>query len=170
MKLRWTTSLILSAMALQGESAASSPLLPSQKLIVSQLAQFVHWPGGIAAGEPVIIGLAGLPVAEWNPAFTHSSRNVEFRPVSTIEQMRRCHIVLFGELLAVRLEHVLSTLAAGPVLTVAAIPGFARMGGMVELSTLAAGRRLTVNLNSARRAGFRIHPGLISVAEFLPRE
>lgn len=134
------------------------------------LAQFIQWPGAAVHNQHLIVGIVGYAEPPQSPPAPGQSRRLEFRPVSLISQMRECHVVLFGRVAAMQVEAYLQALRAEPVLTVAAMPGFARMGGMVEFTGLPNGRKLLVNLVAARRSGFRLHPGLMSVADFLPQE
>ncbi|MFN7932966.1 MAG: YfiR family protein [Bryobacteraceae bacterium] len=162
---------VLVVTGLKGESIGAANGLRAELPVLTQLLHFIQWPEATAGGERLIVGLAGYgeqPPAEWYRKA--ASRPVEFRAVQSAAQMRACHVVLFGLLFSGRLESLLQALSGHPVLTIAAIPGFARMGGMVELPALSEGHKLTVNLIATRRSGFRIHPGLVSVAEFLRRE
>lgn len=167
----WVLLLVFAATGLKGESLPPANGLRGEFPVLTQLLHFIQWPGGAASGERLIVGLAGYGEQPAPEVYRKAaSRPVEFRAVSTAAQMRECHVVLFGLLSGSRMETLLEALHGQPVLTIAAIPGFARMGGMVELPALTEGHRLTVNLMAARRSGFRIHPGLVGVAEFLRRE
>lgn len=167
----WALLVVFVATGLKGENLGSASGLRAELPVLTQLLHFIQWPEAPAGGERLIVGLAGYaeqPAAElYRKA---ANRPVEFRAVQSAAQMRECHVVLFGLLFTGRMEGLLRALNGLPVLTIAAIPGFARMGGMVELPALSEGHKLTVNLIAARRSGFRIHPGLVSVAEVLRRE
>ncbi len=49
-------------------------------------------------------------------------------------------------------------------LTISAFPGFARDGGMIEISLQENGARFDINLAEGRRAGFRFSPQLLRLA------
>lgn len=167
MKTPWIVLLCLTVSLLAGENG-TSPDLIWRKPIVHQLAQFIEWPASRPLTGPLIIGIVGND----SPAMATEveERPVEFRHVFSPEQMRRCHVVYFAEPVTARIEQFLESLRGEPVLTVAAVPGFARQGGMVELTRHRLGQHLTINSAATRKAGLRIHPGLWSVANFLSKE
>ncbi len=115
------------------------------------------------------VGLVGFggKFAAVRPMEEHG---LSVRVVSSVERMKECDVLLFAPQAGPRAGGLLRSLAGEPVLTMGAMPGFARMGGMVELPDPGAGRRLTVNLGATRRSGFRVHPGLMGAADFLRRE
>jgi len=170
MKARWLLGLLLAGLGLRAETAMRSSPLRLDVPFMAGLTQFIEWPGAAGHHQRLIVGIVGYAEPPQIPPDPIQSRRLEFRPVSLISQMRECHVVLFGRVAPIQVDAFLQALRTEPVLTVAAIPGFARMGGMVEFTGLAQGRKFLLNLVAARRSGFRIHPGLMSVADFLPQE
>lgn len=161
----------LAIWTLSGEPALRPAAVNSEVPLVARLTQFIVWPSAAGPHERLIVGMVGYA----EPAQTGwkepvSGRRLELRPVAQISQMRTCHMVVFGRISSPQVEGYLQALKGEPVLTAAAIPGFARMGGIVELSGAGHGRRFLVNLAAARQAGFRMLPGFISVADLLPLE
>lgn len=171
MKAHWLLGLQLAALSMGGEPTLRPAGTHADLPLLAGLTEFIYWPGAAAPQQRLIVGMVGYAEpAQISLLEAVSGRRLELRPVSLVSQMRGCHVVLFGRLAAEHMEGYLLALKGEPVLTAAAIPGFARMGGMVELSGAPHGRRFLVNLAAARLAGFRMRPGLISVAELLPRE
>lgn len=171
MKAHWLLVLQLAIGTLSGEPAVRAAGVNSNVPLVARLTQFILWPSAAGPHERLIVGMVGFAEpAQAGLMDPVSGRRLELRPVSQISQMRACHMVVFGRISSPQVEVYLQALKGEPVLTAAAIPGFARMGGIVELGGVAHGRRFLVNLAAARQAGFRMLPGLISVADLLPRE
>ncbi|MBL8176839.1 MAG: YfiR family protein [Bryobacterales bacterium] len=134
------------------------------------LLELIHWPGSPLPGQRLIVGVAGFAGVHPATVVSPGHRLVEFRRVSVIGEMKACHVVVFGRILSSEMPAMLQALQADRVLTVAAVPGFARRGGLVELISAPGRRKITLNSAAARQAGFRIHPTLMRVADFLPRE
>jgi hypothetical protein len=62
---------------------------------------------------------------------------------------------------------VLEVLAGSPVLTVADFESFARRGGMIELIKEGNKIRFAINVDAAKRHGFRISSKLLQLAEVI---
>lgn len=163
--------------------------------LLYQLARFVEWPaersqdGDSPANrsqatqtlpppkpEPFLIGLAGV-----DPIFEDLRRGLEgrrlrgrtviVRRASTLSDMRRNHVLFLGISERPHVRHMLAALRGANVLTVSAIPGFAQLGGMVEIAPQEFSRRLlAVNPAEVRRSGLGLNPSLLSVVSLARTE
>ena len=71
-------------------------------------------------------------------------------------------VVFLGNAATVR--DLLSRFEGRPTLTLSAVPGFAKGGGMIELAREGGRIRLEVNLAAAGRAGLRISSKVLGLA------
>ncbi|MBL8229182.1 MAG: YfiR family protein [Bryobacterales bacterium] len=150
--------------------------------LLYQLARFVEWPAGLlqnndkSAGrtqssqpEPFLIGLAGFDPSFENLRRGLEGRRLRGRPVivrraSTLSDMRRSHVLFLGISERPHVRHMLAALRGANVLTVSAIPGFAQLGGMVEIAPQEFSRHLlAVNPAEVRRSGLGLNPSLLNV-------
>jgi hypothetical protein len=136
----------------------------------SSLLKFVRWPSDTRPG-PFLVGIAGtdsdeIVVREVLSGRMMLGRPVQIRMVQRIEDMKRCHLLYLGRTLGARLREILPQLAGGGVLTVAALPGFGAMGGMVELTganSIGSSKGVVLNAEAAQRSGFSFGSGLLAV-------
>ncbi|MBK6744286.1 MAG: YfiR family protein [Hydrogenophilales bacterium] len=81
-----------------------------------------------------------------------------------------CHMLYVAASEQKRYRGLVRTVRGQAILTVSELPGFARTGGIVEL-THAHGRiRFIINLGLARAAGLEISPRLLALAEVVDQE
>jgi len=133
----------------------------------------VQWPEALRNG-PVVVGLVGNDDGDsraggWTsgsyPATMEGrTRVLLIRRVHTVEEMRRCHIVLVGRSHLVQARELIKLLDGAATLTVSSLTGFSEMGGMVEIREEAGKRLFRLNADAARRSKLAFHPGLLSVA------
>lgn len=136
-----------------------------------RLASFVQWPEAIRSG-PVVVGLLGSDEDEMVAPglIAERGRPLLIKHVSTVDEIRRCHIVLVGRSHAGRARHLLRSLEGTPTLTISVVYGFSQMGGMVELRELRGRKMFLLNTDAARRANLVFHPGLLSVVRLARQE
>jgi len=138
-----------------------------------RLASFVQWPEAQRNG-PVVVGLVGneegdakggsLAAGSYPAAMEGRTRVLVVRRVSSIEEMRRCHIVLVGRSHLLHARELVKLLDGATTLTVSSLTGFSQMGGMAEIREEAGTRLFRLNADAARRSKLAFHPGLLSVA------
>lgn len=63
-----------------------------------------------------------------------------------------------------QLDRLFETIDGQPVLTVADMPGFARAGGILDLTTIDDRLRFDVNTTAAERAGLKLSAKLLRLA------
>ena len=72
---------------------------------------------------------------------------------------------------ATRLAGILESLRGRPVLTIAETPGFARSGGIINLTTNPDDRiRFEINAGIAKRVGLRLSSKRLDLAEIIPNQ
>ncbi len=162
--IRHMTPLVLLLTATAGARAEQKLATLEADLLV-QLLQFVEWPGQQVRETAIIVGFAGL-----DPVLTSlrnvlkqqqvRGRAVTIRLVHSPEEMRRCDVLFLGVSLREQVRKSLERIRGADVLTVGAFPGFARSGGMVELTANPEKKPLILNPTAARDAGLSFHPGL----------
>jgi hypothetical protein len=164
---------VLVCLGVASGSDNSAPLRGAGSDWLVRLASFVQWPEAQRNG-PVVVGLAGIDEGDpraghWTAgsypaAMEGRTRVLIIRRVNTIEEMRRCHIVLVGRSHPLQARELLKLLDGAATLTVSSLTGFSHMGGMVEIREEAGTRLFRLNADAARRSKLAFHPGLLSVA------
>jgi hypothetical protein len=146
---------------------SGKPVLPGAELVY-RLTQFVLWPdpapGGftvcVTGDDPEIDRLSHLlkgRIIEGQPAVI---RRIAPAP----DQVASCRVLFIGRSLQIVAHRITADLGQYPVLTVAAFPGFASRGGMVQLPSGSQANLLVVNVEVARRAGLTLNSGILSIA------
>lgn len=141
--------------------------------VILRLTKLVQWPAG-RPSSPLRVCVAGSDAVETEiiaglDGNTIPAAPFHLRRVSSIPEMRACHVLFIGHSLRGQWRNMQIELDRYPVLTVAAFPGFSFSGGMVELSMLNR-RPLILNVRAAKRTGFSFHPSLITIADIARSE
>jgi hypothetical protein len=142
--------------------------------VVFNFAKFVEWPpqsfGG--SGDPITLCVLGQnPFGHWlgdtlagkvvnGKAFT-------IRKISGSQEAGRCQIVFVSSSERKRCRAVLDGLRAEGLLTVGDTPGFADMGGVVNLRLEEETVRMEVNVEAARQKNLQISAKLLSLARIV---
>ncbi len=88
---------------------------------------------------------------------------------ATVKESESCDIVFFrGD--GRTTEKLIAELRARPILTVSDQEGFARAGGIIELTKERDKIRFLINLDAAKRAGLRLNPHLLKLARIIKGE
>ncbi|MBI4906445.1 MAG: YfiR family protein [Acidobacteria bacterium] len=137
--------------------------------VVYRLSQFVQWPNPSSQRPEFHICLIGddPDYIHWTALMARrelAGRNIVVRHVNDRAQIRGCEVAVVGRSLQSRARSILTAISNQPVLTVGAFPGFASLGGIVELTQSEPRRIMTLNPVSARRAGLVLCDGILSVA------
>jgi hypothetical protein len=139
--------------------------------ILHGLALAVTWPDSALEPGPFVIGLVGHDESDPELA-SLAGRTLRKRSLSLVPQLtagaaREAQIVFISRSEQARLTDLLGSLARRPLLTVSEIDGFCEAGGMVQLRRDRNRYRLLVNRAAAERAGLRLDPQLLKVAEIV---
>ncbi len=152
-------------------SPAQRTLPDRRAAIVCNLSQFVIWPRDAGAGETRAYCLLGEdPIAGALERLCRKSDREEgkvFRQIDSPDAAAGCHVLFVSPELAYRAPHMIGRLAQTPVFTVSDIPGFAQMGGMVEIVSTTERVNFHINLDAARRAGLTIKAPLLQIARVI---
>lgn len=170
------TLLVLFGIAGMARAEGPAPLraqMGSGELLY-HLATFVVWPAQSKPAGPLQACFAGADPAEeqfrrvLESGPLVSARPMVYRRVYQLPEMRRCHLLFLGRSLGGQIGAILPALRGAAVLTVGAIDGFARMGGMVELIPEPLTRPLQLNAGAARREGLTFRAPLLRVSTLRP--
>jgi len=165
-------ALTLATWALATASLAQLPPAPA---FLCHFAQLVTWPEPAGSeSPPLIIAVVGPdPFGEGLEAAIHDQtapgRKVLVRRVASIDELpHSLHILFFGSVEPAELERGLALVARTPVLTVSAIRGFARQGGMIGFRRT-RDRRVTFDINAraASAAGLKISSQLLKLGRIV---
>lgn len=140
--------------------------------LVYKLAKFVRWPPVAFArvDTPFKLCLVGRDTLR-APFDSLAGRTVASRPIiistpaaGDSRALRACHLLYLETARSATNRHTLDSLTNAPVLTVSPAKGFARSGGMVELSRRKNRFALHINLESARRAEISVSSKLLELS------
>jgi hypothetical protein len=161
----WCLGLALMVFA----PAALSDDLPEYRLKTAFLynfALFTEWPANVGStlnlcvygrdpfGEE-IEALQGKPVGD---------RRMVVRRVASVEGLTVCQIVFIADASVDAISRVLSSLRGGTVLTVADVPGAARLGVALNMNVVKNKITFEANLAAARAANLKLSSKLLSLA------
>jgi uncharacterized protein DUF4154 len=142
-------------------------------------AQLVTWPdeGPGAEARPMVPAIIGRDPFGDRLEATIGRQTVRGRPLHierarTVEELAAAPDLLFvGTASLPEAERLLRELPARPILTVGAVKGFARRGGMVEFRVTADARvAFDINLQAVERAGLRMSSQLLKIARIVETE
>jgi hypothetical protein len=93
-------------------------------------------------------------------------RPVQYLRLATTSEAGRCDFLFITQIEASQMETVLRKLASLPVVSVSDIPGFAKLGGMVELAMGAPGAPVSILINrkAARQQNIEFNAQLLRLA------
>lgn len=163
--------LLIASAAWMAAASGGLPRLPvSNADLIYHLSKFVQWPATRPVSGPVVLGLVGndsmeTELVENLQGRLLRGRHVIVRRVSGIEEMRRCDMLFIGSSERANVRYFLNLLKGVQVLTIAAIPGFGQMGGMVELTGERRRRPLAINPSAVRNSGFGLDRSLLNVVD-----
>jgi hypothetical protein len=142
---------------------------------IYNFAKFTHWPDSSFPDVTAPLEFCVFGEDPFGGALnsiagkTIRGRKVAVRRVASVEDGAGCHLLFISASELPRLGVILEALTGRPVLTVADMPDFARVGGIISLKTNEQDRlRFEINTGIAKRAGLRISSKLLSLAEIAP--
>jgi hypothetical protein len=169
-----TAELGHSALASDAVSASETP--PSEReylikaAVLYNFAKFARWPSDAFDGPdaPLRLCILGadpfgdtLATIEDKPV---NGRRLKTERISDVNDARRCHLLFVSAAAQAQLEQLFKTIDGQPVLTVADMPGFARAGGILDLTIMDDRLRFDVNTTAAERAGLKLSAKLLRLA------
>ena len=139
------------------------------------IARFVTWPDQ-ASEETETFRLCVTGVDAYRMAVENlANRRVGESPISVVAIQRpadatgQCDLLYLPNLVD-DADAFVSELDAEPVLTVSDAPGFAELGGIIELTRRSDRVAMRINVEASRRAGLTISSQLLSLATLVTNE
>lgn len=136
-----------------------------------KFTHFAYWPAEAMgkAGAPLsmcVMGRDELADVLEQAIDGRKARNrpLVVRRVANADGARGCHVLFIGWSKLERIERMLGKLGRQPTLTVGDAKGFARRGGMINLTTQGKRMRLEINREAAERVGIRLSSQLLKLA------
>ena len=168
-------ALALLACTLPGAARAAGALdrrvSPAQlkAALIMNLLKFTEWSAPedmsivvcVIGDEPLAAAL--IDVMRTSPDGSRMQVRQPFDLTSTPE----CHVGFIAESPAHRAAPLLDAVRGRPILTVSDAPGFAQVGGMIELFLEEGRMRFAVNVDAAQQAHVRLSSRLLGLARIV---
>ncbi len=155
--------------AVRGDDAASREY-QIKAAFLYKFANFVKWPAEAFSAEnsPIILGVLGKDpfgavldqTLKGNEA---GGRSFVVKRFKDIKEMTPCHILFVSPSEQKNFSQILGAVQ-GAVLTVSDVPGFAKLGGIINLPSENNKIRVEVNLERSKKAGLKINSQLLGIA------
>ncbi len=164
-------------LALAGKGVAQSAEESNLKAaFLYNFVTFVEWPENAFPDpeSPILIGVLGDDPFRGALDRVVRGERLNQRPLQVrhfsqfSSEARDCHILYVGHADQRQAAQVLWRLRGAPVLTVSDTPGFARIGGVVELRVEGGYLRLDINPAAAREADLSVSSKLLRLATIVP--
>ncbi|MEO1037316.1 MAG: YfiR family protein [Pseudomonadota bacterium] len=167
---------VLIAALIWPDAAISNVSEDDVKLVLLyKIARFVTWPELDSRGDAVfrlcVAGEETFEIARSRLADRQiRDRSIELVRANRVSDELACDVVYIADSDRDRVADLLSHFAARPVLTVSDVPEFARMGGIVGLSTENKRVQMNINIAAYERAGLEISSQLLELAVLVDGE
>ncbi len=139
-------------------------------------AKFTSWPTEAISGAGKPVRLCILGKDPFGAALESiEGKNIQQRPLVTIRIARvsdaeGCQIIFIASSEEVRLRGILSGLRELPILTIAEMSNFARVGGIIGLKTVEDRIRFDINVDAAKEADLKFSYKLLQLADIVSAE
>ncbi len=139
-------------------------------------AKFTSWPTEAISGAGKPVRLCILGKDPFGAALESiEGKNIQQRPLVTIRIARvsdaeECHIIFIGSSEQERLRGILDYLRELPILTIAEMSNFARVGGIIGLKTVEDRIRFDINVDAANEANLKFSYKLLQLADIVSAE
>jgi hypothetical protein len=163
---------VLTAAVSTGAQAAAQPVSAAQlkAAYLFNFVQFVEWPAQVPlSGAPFVLCVVNdeavaSALEQTIKGRTAGGHSLGVRRLGTGAPLPVCHVLYFAAVHEKQLANVIGTLSGRLVLTVSDVPGFAKVGGMVELYREDARMRIAVNVDALQRSGVRLSSRVLQIA------
>jgi hypothetical protein len=178
-KLRRANGVLLLALALALLCAADLAAQQSKPgeyqvkaVYLYNFGKFVQWPGrtDTHAGEKTfaicVLGRDpfGATLDEIIQGESVEGRSIVAKRLDRVENGEDCRILYISDSEKDRLEKILDSLKAKPILTVSDLPNFSEQGGMIQFVLEGDKVRFEVNLGAVEKAKLSLSSQLLKVA------
>ena len=139
-------------------------------------AKFTSWPTEVISGAGKPVRLCILGKDPFGAALESiEGKNIQQRPLVTIRIARvsdaeECQIIFIGSSEQERLRGILDYLRELPILTIAEMSNFARVGGIIGLKTVEDRIRFDINVDAANEANLKFSYKLLQLADIVSAE
>jgi hypothetical protein len=168
-------SLALGANAQSSDSSDSSEYLIKAGFIYN-FAQLVQWPAAAfpQTDSPIVIGILGSdPFGEIIDRVIENKklegRNLVVKRLKRGAALRDCKILFVSSSEATHLEEILQSAKGLPILTIGEMSGFAKRGGIINLTLEGNRVRFEINIEAAKQANLNISSRLLALARIVPQ-
>jgi len=176
LRLVITTLMLLLGVACQAnaqDSTESSEYLVKAGFIYN-FAKLVEWPSTAFAqpDSPIVIGIWGTD--PFGPVIDHvldgkrvNGRGFVVKRLKSLSDLKDCHILFVSSSEVAHLNEAIHLTRSMPVLTIGDMPGFARHGGIINLTLEDNKVRFEVNVDAAKEADLNISSRLLALAKII---
>lgn len=144
---------------------------------IYNFTKFTEWPADAfdSPQAPIVICILGDDPfgKEFDDALrgqTSAGRRLTVKRVHSTDELPTCHVLFVSRSERQRLPQVLDKVKASSVLTVADFDGFARHGGLIQLTTVGGKVRFIINMNAEKRARVKLSAQLKNLALEIVRD
>lgn len=136
-------------------------------VLLFKLPQFVYWPqSDKPPAAPVLCVLGSNPFGGLlQQLVRNAGSQAEVRNLQNITAIGGCDMLFISRSESGQVDSLLQRPEIRRAVTVSDIPGFARAGGMVELTLMGDTVGLALNRKSAQRNGFDFNAQLLRLAQ-----
>jgi hypothetical protein len=176
LRLMITILMLLPGVAAQANAQDSSE--SSEYLVkagfVYNFAKLVEWPATAFAqpDSPIVIGILGND--PFGPIIDRvldgkkvNGRGFVVKRLKSLNDVKDCHIVYVSSSEVARSAEAIHLAKNIPVLTIGEIPGFAKHGGIINLTLEDNKVRFEVNVDAAKEADLNISSRLLALAKIV---
>lgn len=137
-------------------------------IFIYNFSKYVKWPDDHGSGK-FIIGVYGSSAIEKDLIEMADSKRVngmpiEIRRFKSVEGIQNCHILYVASSESAKLDQIVSTAGADPVLIVTDKPGLARQGAAINFVELDGKIKFELNQYNAESKGLKVAGALSSLA------
>lgn len=137
-------------------------------ILFYRLSQFVYWPADNKPPTPLTLCIVGKnPFGNALGQIEQSTATFETRPPPG--DLSNCQFLFIPRSEAENLGTWLTRAESRRLVTVSDIPGFAQLGGMIELPLEGERVGIVINRGSARKSGFEFNAQLLRLARVIDR-
>ncbi|MCK6413712.1 MAG: YfiR family protein [Azonexus sp.] len=158
-----TFLFLLPAVAPRADQASENSLKAG---FVYNFAKYTEWPS--EDGPQLVVCALGRNALDGQLALLHGrrigERQLEVRLQAGSSSWRHCDLLFIAQEDGERAAQAVRSLVGLPVLTVGDIPGFALLGGHIELREDERRLQFEINLGAAQRAGLKLSSQMLKLA------
>lgn len=143
---------------------------------IYNFAKFTQWPENTFNGETTPLRLCTTGDDKLIETLKRigdrkiKGRSVRVRSLQNAQTPERCHVLYIARSKSVYLTDIIDILRYKPVLSISELPGFSRLGGVIELFSKNDRTRFIINLTNARKARLELSSHLLRLAVVVNNE